>query len=95
MVDRTVDLLSIEPYRKEARQLSGWAIFAALVAFAALAMSAYIGMTDTGWKLLVLGVACSFWALLLFGRIAEQEQTADILQNMHDLSASNKRENVA
>jgi hypothetical protein len=95
MVDRLTDLLKIEPYRKEARQLSGWAIFAALLALAAFCISAYVGFGDTGWKLLILGIGSSFWGLLLSGRIAEREQTADILQGMYELSASSNRENAA
>ena len=88
-------LLKIDPYRKEARQLSGWALFSSLLAMAAFAVSAYIGMNDAGWKLLILGIASTFWALLLFGRIAEQEQTANIIETMHELAALEERENVA
>jgi hypothetical protein len=52
-------------------------------------------MSDAGWKLLILGIVCSFWALLLFGRIGEQEQTANVLQTIYEMSLPNNRENVA
>ena len=95
MVDQVTELLKIVPYRREAKQLSGWAVLAALVALAAFATSAYIGMSDAGWKLLILGIVSSFCALLLFGRIAEQEQTADVIQTIYELSSTNGRANVA